>query len=274
MRWLAVVGLAAGCGRFGFTFGDDGDASDAAVDDAGIDSATCELIHDEDGDGLDDACDPCPHLAGTQADADGDGVGDACDPQPAVATQRIRFFDPFVSARSEWASLSNMQLEPDRLRASAVSPDTAFGRLTLTSGELVIVTGGTVAVVFADTPHSIAVSFGFNSGGANYHYVQFYDDGGPTRIVSVAKAEGASYPSIAGASYPGTLPTGPWRMQISESVSAQHITFATTAGGQEQMTLEADTSMPTALTAAGEVTFLIRNADVTLDFVLAIETLP
>lgn len=269
---MALLWLVAGC-RFGFGLGSDDaqESPDAAVEDVAM---TCELVHDEDSDGLDDACDPCPHLPGTSADADGDGVGDACDPQPAIGKQRISFFDPFVSARAEWTSLTNMTLEQDRLRASAMSPDTAFGRLMVANGELVIVASGTIDAVFNDTPHSIAVSFGFNTGGANYHYVQFYDTGGANRIVSVAKAEGGLYPSLQQTSYPGILPTGAWSMQISESVSAQHITFATRAGGQDQTTLEADTSTPTALTASDGITLLIRNANVTLDFVLTIETLP
>lgn len=36
--------------------------------------------HDEDVDGLGDACDPCVLLPGTSADTDGDGIDDRCDP--------------------------------------------------------------------------------------------------------------------------------------------------------------------------------------------------
>ena len=36
--------------------------------------------HDEDGDGVPDAFDVCPHIAGPQTDFDGDGIGDDCDP--------------------------------------------------------------------------------------------------------------------------------------------------------------------------------------------------
>jgi hypothetical protein len=58
--------------------------------------------HDEDGDGIDDACDVCPHIADRdQADTDGDGVGDACDPDPGVA-DTIELFDPMTVPRGEW----------------------------------------------------------------------------------------------------------------------------------------------------------------------------
>jgi Thrombospondin type 3 repeat len=84
MKWWLV--LLTGCGRLAF---------DASPD---VSPGTCLAIgHDEDGDGVDDACDVCPHVANpTQGDGDGDGVGDPCDPQPAIAGERIEFFDPFA----------------------------------------------------------------------------------------------------------------------------------------------------------------------------------
>ena len=45
-----------------------------------------EVGHDEDGDGLDDACDACPTVPDPgQADGDGDGLGDACESPGAPA---------------------------------------------------------------------------------------------------------------------------------------------------------------------------------------------
>jgi hypothetical protein len=92
---LAAVAVAlACCGRVDF------DASLHADASSNCPSATG---HDEDGDGIDDACDGCPNIFDpTQPDRDGDGVDDACDPHPDTPGDAIAFFDPFTGPRSQW----------------------------------------------------------------------------------------------------------------------------------------------------------------------------
>lgn len=244
---------------------------DAALDGA-RDAIACLTTHDEDQDAIDDSCDPCPHIAGTAADADGDGVGDACDPEPTVARQRIAWFDPFSTTRAEW-SLSNLTVEQDTLHAMSMAPATSYGILTQATGEVRIVAAGTINATYTGTPHGIAISFGFNNGGANYHYVQFFDIGGAMGEIDIAKAEGGSFPSLATTAYAGTLPVGRWRMEIDESISLQHITLASELAGTPRTTLDADTATPTILTTGGGIGLLIRNADVTVDYLVVIETL-
>lgn len=94
---LAVAGLivSLGCGRARF--------DSLGIDSAGSDVACTLVGHDEDLDGIDDACDVCPHIPDPgQADRDHDRVGDACDPHPDLAIDSIAFFDPFTTQLPQW----------------------------------------------------------------------------------------------------------------------------------------------------------------------------
>lgn len=62
-RLLLLVTLLAACG-------------------GGDKECDAEVGHDEDGDGSDDGCDPCPFAADNDVDEDGDGIAGVCDPDP------------------------------------------------------------------------------------------------------------------------------------------------------------------------------------------------
>ncbi len=111
MWWLVAV---AGCGfqpgrAASATDGAPGvDSADATgdgvpgdIDGDGVPDATdnCPTVpnpdqYNEDGDDRGDACDLCPHMAGTvpgsDGDDDGDGIGNQCDPR--VGTDRLVVF--------------------------------------------------------------------------------------------------------------------------------------------------------------------------------------
>lgn len=47
--------------------------------------------HDEDDDGLDDGCDPCPFADDNELDEDGDGIAGVCDPDPIASNSVLKF---------------------------------------------------------------------------------------------------------------------------------------------------------------------------------------
>ncbi|HEU0032286.1 MAG TPA: hypothetical protein VFQ53_16760 [Kofleriaceae bacterium] len=82
------------------------------------------LQHDEDGDGIPDVDDLCPHVNGAaQADGDKDGIGDECDPFPIDGSDEHHFFafqdglfDPTVLDDT----LGDFASKPDALVMGAV----------------------------------------------------------------------------------------------------------------------------------------------------------
>ncbi|MDB4959565.1 MAG: Cartilage oligomeric matrix protein precursor [Myxococcales bacterium] len=142
-----LLTMVAGCGRFGFG---DRTASDAANDSmrAG-DARPCIAVgHDEDTDGIDDACDLCPHLADpAQTDSDGDGVGDACDPRPGLA-DHIVMFDPMIGPRTDWTYAGAETFVGDSLDVAGVANSVGEHLVTPPAIELFDL-GGVVSAVGA-----------------------------------------------------------------------------------------------------------------------------
>lgn len=178
---IVAVGLAAASGGCNLVFGleapaggdddpgDDGGAVDGALDDGAldddggdgdapippndgrfVDALPCQSDTgwDEDGDGVFDDCDGCPHRVDPgQADDDGDGVGNACDPDP-VRPNRIAFFDGFngpglpgwVQSPATWTQAGGYALQTDGSRLGAylmrdtVVPDQAEVHAALIAG--------------------------------------------------------------------------------------------------------------------------------------------
>ena len=156
-----------GCGRVGF------DSRRAGGD--GALPATCTPVgHDEDGDGIDDACDDCPHVADpAQVDSDGDGVGDVCDPEPALPRQQIVEFDAFTTL-GPWQPVSGASVANDRLFLDGLN-GSALASMTMTPHHELFEIHGTTGSKGPATNALFGLFVGAKTGPGTY-YCELYDD--------------------------------------------------------------------------------------------------
>lgn len=221
-RYTAAVRRAAlllltGCGRLSFdATGEPGGVTDARMD-ALADAAApaCGTsVHDEDGDGLFDACDPCPHLIGGAADADGDGVGDLCDPT-ADATERIAQFDPFVTQLPAW---STVVVGPAPAPAWGLDVMTLQARGTVIDAtqipapthENVEIVGQITAV--DQGPHALAIRV-LEAGGVRQFTCEMRVNGGTGSFGLLYTTDGTTFMPVAGVGFTPPL-TGDVRLTM------------------------------------------------------------
>ena len=178
--WLALACAAVGCGRVRFD----------ARQDAG--AACAPVGHDEDGDGIDDACDVCPHLANPdQADRDGDGVGDLCDPHPDDAIDHIALFDPFTAAQPEWTFQGTFTFSGDAIAIQAVGSawDAALPQATTSDAYTI---GGHVTSVGTDT-QQVSLQIAPSSATPTSYYCELYEDSSGDALQLTYTYDGASF---------------------------------------------------------------------------------
>ncbi len=209
MRWLLL--FLVGCGRLGF----EGEPSDASS--TMIDARSCTPVgHDEDGDGVDDACDGCPHLSGDQLDSDGDGVGDACDPNPTVARDHIVFFDPFTSERPEWVYNQNAaphSIVNDNLVVDSTQGMLLTGALAPQSlAEDVYILGGHIS---SGTTGQRQITTVLYSATAGYYYCEINGDNTGTAFFNATYTpDDVNFFVAAGADATGPIENREFRLEL------------------------------------------------------------
>ena len=200
--------IASGCGRREFALlSDSAMSSDALI-------TFCRAAvapHDEDGDGIDDACDLCPQLADpAQADSDGDKIGDGCDPAPAAAKQRFVFFDPFTDPTvANWDKTTDSMWAPDVLELSGFPTLVTAQR---DSNVDITVEG---EIKFVGLPRRQ-----FYIGSADVvskilWYGEVIDFGDNNELMQVMRGNGQTFTQFASTPAPAVFSVAPFRMTFS-----------------------------------------------------------
>ena len=245
VRWLALV-VWSGCGRVAF-------------DDTFCESA---VGHDEDRDGIDDACDGCPHVADpTQRDDDGDTVGNACDPNPTIPRERIAFFDPFTTMRDEWEFF----LTPVEFTGDAISQDLSNGtiyaqnRIAPLQVGFYQIAGRIAPAGTRDRNHGILVYDGQASHGCILY------DAGVSQFVLNHSYDNMTF-SVLEAVYAQTLSEGEFVVTMRESLPMASCSTTWPADASELASTIPGNFVP------NRFAFHLKGGIVTLDYFIAIAT--
>jgi hypothetical protein len=187
VRPLAFALLVVACGRVDFG------AKPRALDATSIDTPItidAPAGHDEDGDGIPDVIDNCPHIANVdQADMDGDHVGDACDPQPDVPAESIAYFSPMISSPFSVGAPAITELG-DSVAIDGTMPRVDFAMPLATHHDLLWF-GGTITTITASGQHQIAIAATNQPSGAHDYTEMFEDSAQPPGYVAITNADGS-----------------------------------------------------------------------------------
>jgi len=191
--------VVAGCGRLHFA-----DHTDAAVAVADVMPDTALATgHDEDGDGIPDAQDPCPHVAGDTADADGDGVGDACDPNPSTPTEHWVMLATMQAGDTGFDDVTGFTQEADSIRIGG----SVFPNVTLALANDRIDMGFDVHALVGTGQHQVA--YGVDATASpEYYFGELNDDGAGFHDASIVRYDGSTGYTQLDQTDPGAFHTG------------------------------------------------------------------
>jgi len=260
--WCAVL---AACGRVGFDplTGTD-PLTDAGGDATALRPCLMPVGHDDDGDGVDDACDGCPHLAdAAQLDRDGDEVDDVCDPHPDALGDHIAYFDPFLIARPEWALDAGIVYGTDQLLIDARSVAILHANLTLGPGRDVLAIRGHIGAVAAGQRQ-----VNVRMRAANmFFFSSMRDPGtGATSFALAYTLDNSTFTVLDSMPLPGPLANGDFVLGLVENPPGA-TTFETWAGTELSVM-----GTPPAQIVPDHLDIAVIGADVQLDCFVRIHT--
>ena len=217
-----LLACLVGCGRLDF-----GEVSDSGVPDGAVDTVQT-VGHDEDGDGIDDAIDTCPHMPGSNADGDGDGVGDLCDPHPGTPGDHIGVFSPLEPGTSPFDDITGFSESPDGLHHVG---DTSI-YLTRPFGTARIEIGFDILEILGTGQHQIGV--GIARTTEPYYFAELNDNTGATvRDVAILSYDATNgYVALDSVTSPA-LHTGRGIVRIDADATAH--TYAAVAGWEGEL---------------------------------------
>ena len=229
--------------------------------------ASCVPVgHDEDGDGIDDACDGCPHIANPdQADRDGDGVGDVCDPNPDAPIDHIALFDPFTAMLPQWTFTggSSSYTGDSIVVAAAGTNWDAVLQLSPTNDAFAI--GGRVLQLGPMNTHQVSMQIVPAAGAASSYYCELFEDQGSDFLQLTYTYDGMTFSHDGSEPVPG-LAFSAVTMQYAQEQGALTCA-ASVAGGS------AVTAGPVPPAIAGNVVLVQAvDADVELDYFIQIHS--
>ncbi len=248
--FLVVLVTAAACGRIQFDAG-----SDAAAD--------ARPAHDEDGDGLVDERDGCPHISDPgQDDADGDGVGDACDPNMFVGTERIVVFDPLVDPAVDLMPTNAVPV----LDGESISADTRDGELLVTLRDVVPATD-TITIGGASATNRRQVQLSARESDARFIYCEFYEQGGIVKWGLVWIIDTSGFTTVDNGNLTAPLANQDFRMSLAANPATTDTSCSTTFP-VDKVLLDS----PIAGIAPTYYTIYWQGLELRLDYVIVIRT--
>lgn len=219
--------------------------------------------HDEDGDGIADCEDNCPHVAGAQSDLDGDGVGDLCDPDQTTQ-QHIALFVPFAGG-DPFTRSGDWIAGADDLTTS----NSGILELDRSLRDVDIWIGLRVEEPIA-TERQIAIALGVGTDPFFYGEIYENQDEGLGPYTAVARFDGSAFSAVGRADLP-QYPLDEVVLRVSARAGLEEMSVTSMPDTTAEATAEA--AIP-GYAGVDHFEIWVSGVRAALHYVVVIETVP